>query len=119
MLDSIDYIKPDRGEQDILYELPLKLGLDLCIPIETRNIVGKSVRSIGAGALIACLDENIAREGVEPLAVGIAVWRAELELAGDSIVVFRDSAFGDDVAKTNLAFILKQRELGECSEFVS
>ena len=66
MLDSIDHIKPERGEQDILYELLLKLGLDLCIPIETRNIVGKSVRSIGAGALIACLDENIAREGVEP-----------------------------------------------------
>ena len=111
MLDSIDHIKPERGEQDILYELLLKLGLDLCIPIETRNIVGKSVRSIWAGALIACLDENIARQGVEPLVIGIAVWRAELELAGDSIVVFRDSAFDDDVAKTNLAFILKQRGL--------
>ena len=41
------------------------------------------------------------------------MWRAELELAGDSIVVFRDSAFDDDVAKTNLAFILKQRRAGE------
>ena len=39
LLDSIDNIKPDRGEQDILYELLLKLGLNLCIPIETRNIV--------------------------------------------------------------------------------
>ena len=30
---------------------------------------------------------------------------------GDSTVVFRDSAFEDDVAKTNLAAILEQRGL--------
>ena len=36
-LTSIDHIKPDRSEDDILYELLLKLGLDLCVPIETRD----------------------------------------------------------------------------------
>ncbi len=112
LLDSIDHIKPDRSEQDILYEILLKLGLDLCAPIETCTVAGKSVRSIGDGALIACLDENIAREEVEPLALGIAEWRAELEPAGDSTVIFRDSAFADDVAKTNLAAILEQRGIG-------
>ena len=112
LLDSIDHIKPDRSEEDILYELLLKLGLDLCVPIETRPIAGKSVRSIGAGTLIACLDENITREDVEPLALGIAEWHADLAPAGDSTVVFRDSAFEDDVAKTNLAAILEQRGLG-------
>ena len=111
LLDSIDHIKPDRSEQDILYELLLKLGLDLCAPIETRTIEGKSVSSIGGGTLIACLDENIAREEVEPLALGIADWRTELESAGNTTVVFRDSAFADDVAKTNLAAILEQRGL--------
>ena len=35
----------------------------------------------------------------------------ELAPAGDSTVVFRDSAFADDVAKTNLAAILEQRGL--------
>ena len=30
LLDSIDHIKSGRSEQDILYELLLKLGLDLC-----------------------------------------------------------------------------------------
>ena len=111
LLDGIDHIKPDRSEQDILYELLLKLGLDLCTPIETRTVAGKQVRSIGAGVLFACLDENIAREDVEPLAFGIAAWREELAPAGDSTVVFRDSAFADDVAKTNLAAILEQRGL--------
>ena len=111
LLDSIDHIKPDRSEDDILHELLLKLGLDLCVTIETRTIAGESVRSIGAGALIACLDEKIAREGVEPLALGIAEWHKQLESAGDTTVVFRDSAFEDDVAKTNLAAILQQHGL--------
>ena len=111
LLDNVDHIKPNRSEQDILYELLLKLGVDLCVPIETRRIAGKSVRSIGGGTLIACLDGNIAQEEVEPLALGIAEWRAELEPAGDSTVIFRDSAFADDVAKTNLAAILQQHGL--------
>ena len=112
LFESIDHIKPDRTEEDILYELLLKLGLDLCIPIETRAIAHKSVRSIGAGTLIACLDERINKEEVEPLALGIAGWHDELAPAGDSTVVFRDSAFADDVAKTNLTAILEQFGIG-------
>ncbi len=112
LLDSIDHIKPDRSEEDILYELLLKLGLDLCMPIETRAIAGKAVRCIGAATLIACLDERIAREEVQPLALGISDWHAELAPAGDITVVFRDSAFADDVAKTNTAAILEQHGLG-------
>ena len=111
LLENIDHIKPGRSEEDILYEILLKLGLDLCVPIETRNIVGKSVRSIGAGTLIACLEEKITHEEVELLAHGIAEWHDELAPVGDSTVVFRDSAFADDVAKTNLAAIPEQRGL--------
>ena len=112
LLNNIDHIKPDRDEDDILYELLLKLGLDLCVLIETRTIAGKSVRSIGAGTLITCLDGRIDRDDVEPLALGIAEWHDELTPAGVSTLVFRDSAFEDDVAKTNLAAILEQREIG-------
>ena len=112
LLDSIDHIKPDRSQDDILYELLLKLGLDLCVPIVTRTVAGKAVRSIGAGILIACLDEKIAREDVEQLALGIAEWHKQLEPTGDTTVIFRDSAFEDDVAKTNMAAILKQHGLG-------
>ena len=54
-LDSVEHLKTDRTEQDILYELLLKLGLDLCVPIETRTIAGKEVHAVGAGTLMACL----------------------------------------------------------------
>jgi adenine-specific DNA-methyltransferase len=44
--------------------------------------------------------------------LGIAGWRKELDPAGETTVVFRDSAFQDDVAKTNLTAILEQNGLG-------
>ncbi len=108
LLENIDHIKSDRSEEDILKELLLKLGLDLCVPIETRTIAGKAVRSIGIGTLIVCLDEKITQKEAEPLAIGISEWHAELSPAGDSTVVFRDSAFENDIAKTNLAATLEQ-----------
>ena len=109
--DSVQHLKTDRREQDILFELLLKLGLDLTVPIERKVIAGKTVRSIGAGALITCLANKIAAVDVEPLALGIVAWHEELAPAGETMAVFRDTAFADDVAKTNLAAILHQHDL--------
>jgi adenine-specific DNA-methyltransferase len=58
--------------------------------------------------LITCLDKSITRADAEPLALGILALLKELKTAGDSTLVFRDSAFADDVAKTNLSKILEQ-----------
>ena len=52
LLDHTEHLVHDRSEQDVLYELLLKLGLDLAVPIETRQIAGKAVHNIGAGALL-------------------------------------------------------------------
>jgi adenine-specific DNA-methyltransferase len=106
--ESVEHLKKDRTEADILYEILLKLGLDLTVPVEDKTIAGKQVLSVGTGALIVCLAEKIGRKEIEPLAHGIAAWRKELNPAGDTTVVFRDSAFDDDVAKTNLTAILEQ-----------
>lgn len=109
--DNIQYLKVDREPTDILYELLLKRGLDLCVPIETKTIAGKKVHSVGAGSLIACLDTKITRADGEALAFGIAKWHKELNPAGETAVVFRDDAFADDVVKTNVAAILEQHGL--------
>lgn len=106
--DAIEHLKSDRTEQDVLYELLLKLGLDLCVPIETKTLAGKAVHSIGGGVLIVCLAEKIGREEVDKIGLGIVEWHKALAPAGDTTCVFRDSAFADDVAKTNLAAILEQ-----------
>ena len=113
---SIEHLKTDRTEQDILFELLLKLGLDLCVPIETKKITGTKkqaheLHSIGGGTLLVCLSPAIPQADVEPLAQGLVAWHKELKPAGETTVVFRDSAFADDVAKTNLTAILNQNGL--------
>ncbi|OZI50751.1 site-specific DNA-methyltransferase [Bordetella genomosp. 4] len=108
LFDHQDHLLEGRSEADVLYELLLKLGLDLCVPIEQRTIAGREVHSVGGGVLMTCLAEQITREQVEPLAQGIIDWHEELAPAGDTTCVFRDSAFENDVAKTNLAAILEQ-----------
>ena len=109
--EHVEHLKSDRTEIDILYELLVKLGLDLAVPIEQKNLAGKIVHSIGAGVLLVCLAEKITTTEVEPLALGIARWHKELGPAAESQVVFRDSAFDSDVTKTNLTAILEQHAL--------
>ena len=109
LLDHVNNIKAGRTEQDILYEALLKLGLDLCAPIETRDFAGKRVSAVGDGALFACLAERISSEDVEEVAEGIANWRATLANTDHTTALFRDTAFADDVAKTNCTEILRQR----------
>ena len=148
---SVEHLKTDRTEQDILFELLLKLGLDLTVAMESRifnhethethekgkkgNDTGTeasesfrvfsvfrgspsesprgshTVHSIGAGTLLVCLSPSIPQADVEPLALGLVGWHKELKPAGETTVVFRDSAFADDVAKTNLTAILHQHGL--------
>ena len=111
LLDYIDYIKPDRSEDDLFYELLLKLGYDLCAPVEQREIAGKRVNAIGNGALVTCLSESIKDSEVDELILGIAAWRDEMDEVDDLTVFFRDSAFEDDVAKSNVVEILRQHDI--------
>jgi len=109
--ESVEHLKSDRTEQDILFEILLKLGLDLTVPMEQKTIAGKAVHSVGAGTMLACMAKKIAASEVEPLALGIVAWHKTLSPAGDTTIVFRDSAFADDVAKMNLTAILQQHGL--------
>jgi len=106
-----DHLLDGRTEADVLYELLLKRGLDLCVQMASMVIQGKEVHAIGGGVLIACLATEIAADDIENLAQGIIAWHKELAPAGNSTCVFRDSAFVDDVAKTNLTAILEQSSI--------
>lgn len=108
LLSHEEHLNEGRTEQDILYELLLKRGVDLAVPIENRDISGKTLYSIGYGVLFACLDDAISKEQVEEIGQGIVDWFRELAPSSDTHVFFRDSAFRDDVSKTNMAAILEQ-----------
>lgn len=108
ILDNEEPFVPGRTSQDVLYELLLKCGIDLAASIEERSIAGKKVFSVGFGVLFACLDKTIKKEEIEVLAQGITDWRNELAPDVETQVVFRDSAFKNDVAKVNMTAILEQ-----------
>ena len=117
LLEHEQHLVEGRSEQDVLYELLLKRGVKLTVPIETRAIAGKNVHSIGYGKIITCLDDSIGADDVETLAGGIVDWRKELMntlevVTLETHVFFKDSAFSDDVAKTNIAAILAQNGIG-------
>lgn len=103
LLSSIDNIKEDRSEEDILYEVLLKYGIDLNVPIKEHDINGKKVFDIGFGAIITCLDDNLTLGIVE----GIGRLKEELE-PDVCRVVFMDNGFSSDSVKTNAVQILKK-----------
>ena len=113
LLKNAEHLVQGRSEQDVLYELLLKLGLDLCVPIQKKTIAGKTVHSIGGGALIVALADGLTKEVIEPLSAGIIAWHKELAPAVDTRVVFKDSGFADDIAKTNMAAILNQNGISD------
>jgi adenine-specific DNA-methyltransferase len=63
--------------------------------------------------LIACLEPQITPADAEPLALGIAAWHRAQQTVGEVSCIFRDSAFQNDVAKTNLAAILEQHGIAK------
>ena len=98
----VDNIKPDRTNDDLIYEIMIKYGLDLTLPVEKYD----NLYSIGFGALIVCLEENITKEITEKI----------IDLTRDSSisrVVFKDNGFTSDAEKTNIKEILKVNKINE------
>ncbi|MXW45345.1 MAG: site-specific DNA-methyltransferase [Gammaproteobacteria bacterium] len=105
---SIQSLNPDCSKAGVLFELLIRLGLDLCISIDDRIVAGKSIYSVGGGILFACLDMAITVSDAELIGQEIIAWHESLTKAGDVTCVFRDNAFVDDVAKINLTTFLQE-----------
>ena len=112
LFDSVENIKSDRNEEDLVYEILLKYGLDLTLPIEELNINGKKIYSIGFGSLVCCLDNDIDTDTVEKIAELKKQFEADYGLESMR-VVFKDSSFKNSVVKTNALQILKQNGIDE------
>ena len=99
---TIDNIKKDRTNEDLVYEIMLKYGIDLTYPIQQEN----NIYSIGFGALVICLDNNITKDITNDI----------LKFTNDSStsrVVFKDSGFKSDANKTNIKEILRNKNINE------
>lgn len=98
-----DAIKIDRTEEDVLYEIILKYGLDLTLPIQEKVITDTTIYNIGFGAMYICLGDKI-EVGI---AKAIGEWHKESSDSNPS-VIFKDSGFATDAVKTNTIQTLRQ-----------
>ncbi len=108
LLDAVENIKEGRSESDLLYEILLKYGLDLTLPITEHTVADAKVFNVGAGALLVCLSDDI----TVAVAEGIAELKNKLnpEICR---VVFKDNGFKDSAQKTNVMQKLKQHNIEE------
>lgn len=106
--DSINNFVSGRTKEDIVYEIMLKYGINLTYPVETKDINGKKIFSIGFGALLVCLDDNITLDEVH----NIVKLKEELNPA-TCRVVFKDNGFKTDSVKTNAVEILRKNNIEE------
>ena len=63
-----DNIKPDRTEEDLLFQSMIELGIDLSAKINKREIAGKTVWNVSDGYLMACFDGDVNESTITEIA---------------------------------------------------
>lgn len=91
-----DNVKPDRTEEDLLFQVMLDLGILLSSKIEGKVIAGKKVFSVADGYLMACFDKDVTEETVTAIAK-----------AHPFYAVFRDGGMNSDSVIANFEQIFE------------
>lgn len=61
-------VKPDRSNEDLLFQVMLDLGIELSAKIEAKQIAGKTVHFVDGNYLVACFDCEINKTTIEEIA---------------------------------------------------
>ena len=64
----LDVVKPDRSDMDIVFEMMLKWGLELTLPVEKEEVAGYPVYSVACGELVCCLADGLTMEVLDAIA---------------------------------------------------
>jgi adenine-specific DNA-methyltransferase len=96
LLDSVDNIKDDRSELDLLYGVLTQSALELNRPCETRDLSGSKVFLYDyfgeVSGLVACFSSSVPEETIK-----------EIAKLKPLTAVFKDSSFTSSQDKVNLA----------------
>ena len=68
LFNTVDNVKPDRTDEDLLFQVMLDLGIELSATIETQEIAGKKVMMVDGNYLIACFDEDVNETAITEIA---------------------------------------------------
>ena len=95
---SIEYIKDDRNELDLVYEVMLKYGIDLSLPITKTQNDKAYIIEAPEYKLLVCTYPNLTIEDIE-------------DFANESVgtYLFADRCFNTDNLLVNAEEILKSR----------
>ncbi len=94
---SVDSVKPDRTDEDLLFQVLLDWGLDLAAPIVVEEVASRRVLSVDDDALMVCFANDITDELVKTIAA-----RRPLR------AVFLDAGFATDAARINAEQIFRE-----------
>jgi adenine-specific DNA-methyltransferase len=96
----LDILKPDRSDEDVVYEVMLKLGQDLCEPITIIDLPrDRRVYGVGADVLfIVCITHDVTIDDAQIMA-DYAPGR----------IVFADACFNNSTDKSNVKLCLRDK----------
>ena len=88
--EAVDNVKADRTPLDLLFQVMLDLGIELCAKIEEKQAGGKTYYVVNDNHLIACFDEDIDNAVITELAKQQPMY-----------AVFKGASFATDNASIN------------------
>ena len=100
MNSMIDSIKDDRTDMDVVYEVMLKMGVPLDVPVQYIEVNGKIVYIVGEFLLMIALLDNITAEDIESIAA-----------YAPAKIICAESSFKDDSALSNAHYILRDKQI--------
>ena len=96
----IDRVKPDRTDLDMVYEIMLKIGVELTDKVEALTLYGKTVWSVDDALLLICLETGIDLALAEQLAA-----------LNPGRIILADQGIADDTVMANIRYYLLEREI--------
>ena len=64
----LDVVKPDRTELDIVFEMMLRWGLELTLPVEKSDAAGYPIWSVACDELVCCMSRGLTIKALEAIA---------------------------------------------------
>lgn len=104
LFNSVQNLKEDRTQEDLLYELMLKMGIELTAKIEEIKVDGKIIYNIQSGGLVICLENEITKAMIDYIPTLKSPFM-------DMKVVFKEYGFKSDADKMNAIQNLKQHDI--------
>lgn len=101
-----DNIKKDRSGLDLIFDCMLRWGVELSLPLSTKDVGDCTIYNVNDGDLVACFPSDGSEQAQGTITDEVIDAIAEMSPLR---VVFRDSSFTEAAQKMNLFELFKQK----------